>query len=104
MRRRWARPCGAGATADRGFSTRTRDRSSPVDTTRRKAATILGTILVLLVAVFYVPIMIAQPTVETLNYVADTLLFAASILIGAGPLAARSTVPGNPARDDASSH
>ncbi len=38
------------------------------------------------------------------EYVADTLLFAASILIGAGPLAARSTVPGNPARDDASSH
>jgi hypothetical protein len=67
VRRRWARPCGAGATADRGFSTRTRDRSSPVDTTRRKAATILGTILVLLVAVFYVPIMFAQPTVETLN-------------------------------------
>jgi hypothetical protein len=74
------------------------------DTTRRKAATILGTILVLLVAVFYVPIMFAQPTVETLNYVADTLLFAASILIGAGPLAARCDVPGNPARDDASSH
>jgi len=73
------------------------------DTTRRKAATILGTILVLLVAVFYVPIMFAQPTVETLNYVADTLLFAASILIGAGPLAVRSAVPGNPARDDASS-
>ena len=74
------------------------------DTTRRKAATILGTILVFLVAVFYVPIMFAQPTVETLNYVADTLLFAASILIGAGPLAARSAVPGNPVRDDASSH
>jgi uncharacterized membrane protein len=72
------------------------------DTTRRKAATMLGTILVLLVAVFYVPIMFAQPTVETLNYVADTLLFAASILIGAGPFAARSAVPGDPARDDAS--
>ena len=57
------------------------------DATRRKAATILGTILVLLVAVFYVPIMFAAPTVETLNYVADTLLFAASILIGAGPSA-----------------
>jgi len=74
------------------------------DTTRRKAATILGTILVLLVAVFYVPIMFAQPTVETLNYVADTLLFAASILIGSGPLGERSAVPGDHARDDASSH
>ena len=72
------------------------------DTTRRKTSTILGTILVLLVAVFYEPIMFAQPTVETLNYVADTLLFAASILIGAGPLAARCAVDGNPARDDAS--
>lgn len=53
------------------------------DTTRRRAAAILGTILVALVALFYVPIMFANPTVETLNYVADTLLFAASILIGA---------------------
>lgn len=56
------------------------------DTTRRKAAAILGSVLFVLVAVFYVPIMFAQPNIETLNYVADTLLFAASILIGAGPL------------------
>ena len=61
----------------------------------RASATILGAILFLLVVVFYVPIMFAQPTVETLNYVADTLLFAASILIGAGPFAARRAVPGN---------
>jgi len=65
------------------------------DTIRRRAATVLGAILFLLVVVFYVPIMFAQPTIETLNYVADTLLFAASILIGAGPFAARGAVPGN---------
>lgn len=60
------------------------------DSTRRSAATALGAALVLLVAVFYVPIMLVQPNLETLNYVADTLLFAASILICAGPPAARA--------------
>lgn len=48
---------------------------------RRPAATALGAALVVLVAIFYVPQMFADPNVETLNYVADTLMFAASILI-----------------------
>ncbi len=63
------------------------------DSTRRPAATALGAALVLLVAVFYVPQMFADPGLETLNYVADTLLFSASVLISAGTPDARAPEP-----------
>jgi uncharacterized membrane protein len=56
--------------------------------TRRSSAAALGAALIVLVAVFYVPIMLAKPDVEGLNYVADTLMFAAGVLICAGPSAA----------------
>ena len=55
------------------------------DATRRKAALALGAALVFLVLVFYVPILLQHPGLEELNYVADTLLFASSILLAAGP-------------------
>jgi hypothetical protein len=55
------------------------------DSTARISAAIAGTALVLLTAFFYVPILcteIGSPLViEGLNYVGDTLLFAATILL-----------------------
>ena len=53
--------------------------------TARIAAAVAGTALVLLTAFFYVPILcteIGSPLViEGLNYVGDTLLFAATVLL-----------------------
>jgi len=60
--------------------------------TRRSAAMALGVALVVLVAIFYVPIMLAERDLESLNYVADTLLFAASVLICAGAPAAQDVL------------
>lgn len=47
---------------------------------RRIAAAALGTLVVFIVLFFYVPIMIAQPNVESLNFVTDTLVFAGTLL------------------------
>jgi uncharacterized membrane protein len=53
--------------------------------TRRTAATIAGTVLLLLTIFFYVPILITEIrsplAVEGVNYVGDTLLFAATALL-----------------------
>jgi uncharacterized membrane protein len=53
--------------------------------TRRIAAAIAGTVLLLLTAFFYVPILITEIrsplAVEGVNYVGDTLLFAATALL-----------------------
>jgi uncharacterized membrane protein len=53
--------------------------------TRRAAAAIAGTVLVLLTIFFYVPILITEIhsplAVEGVNYVGDTLLFAATALL-----------------------
>jgi uncharacterized membrane protein len=52
---------------------------------RRAAAASAGTVLVLLTVFFYVPILMTEnhspPAVEGVNYVADTLLFAATALL-----------------------
>ena len=58
--------------------------------TRRTAAAIAGTVLVLLTIFFYIPILITEIrsplAVEGVNYVGDTLLFAATALLaGFGP-------------------
>jgi uncharacterized membrane protein len=45
----------------------------------RKAATVLAIMVTLSVALIYIPIMVLTPTVEAMNYVADTLLFAGTI-------------------------
>jgi uncharacterized membrane protein len=53
--------------------------------TRRTAAAIAGTVLLLLTIFFYVPILITEIrsplAVEGVNYVGDTLLFAATALL-----------------------
>ena len=53
--------------------------------TRRTAAAIAGTVLLLLTVFFYVPILITEIhsplAVEGVNYVGDTLLFAATALL-----------------------
>ena len=53
--------------------------------TRRSAAAIAGTVLLLLTIFFYVPILITEIhsplAVEGVNYVGDTLLFAATALL-----------------------
>ena len=53
--------------------------------TRRTAAAIAGTVLLLLTIFFYVPILItgirSPLAVEGVNYVGDTLLFAATALL-----------------------
>jgi hypothetical protein len=61
------------------------------DSTRRTAAAAAGTVLLLLTAFFYVPILLTEIrsplAVEGVNYVGDTLLFAATALLagsGAG--------------------
>jgi uncharacterized membrane protein len=55
--------------------------------TRRTAAAIAGTVLLLLTIFFYVPILITEIrsplAVEGVNYVGDTLLFAATALLAA---------------------
>jgi len=55
------------------------------DRTRRTAAAAAGTVLVLLTAFFYVPIFLTEIrsplAVEGVNYVGDTLLFAATALL-----------------------
>ena len=61
-----------------------------IQRTRRVAAASAGTVLVLLVIFFYIPILameIYTPlAVEGVNYVGDTLLFAATVLLaGFGP-------------------
>jgi len=52
---------------------------------RRTAAAIAGTVLLLLTILFYVPILITEIrsplAVEGVNYVGDTLLFAATALL-----------------------
>jgi uncharacterized membrane protein len=58
--------------------------------TRRMAAALAGTVLLLLTVFFYVPILVTEIhsplAVEGVNYVGDTLLFAATaFLVGAGP-------------------
>jgi uncharacterized membrane protein len=56
-----------------------------VSRTRRVAAAGAGTVLVLLVVFFYVPILVMEIhtplAVEGVNYVGDTLLFAATVLL-----------------------
>jgi uncharacterized membrane protein len=47
----------------------------------RQAAAVLGFWVVLLVVTLYLTIMIAKPDIENLNYFADTLMFAAVLLI-----------------------
>jgi uncharacterized membrane protein len=53
--------------------------------TRRAAATIAGTVLVLLTVFFYIPILLTELhsplAVEGVNYVGDTFLFAATALL-----------------------
>jgi uncharacterized membrane protein len=53
--------------------------------TRRTAAASAGTVLVLLTMFFYVPILVTETrsplVVEGINYVGDTLLFAATALL-----------------------
>ena len=55
--------------------------------TRRNAAAIAGTVLLLLTIFFYVPLLITEIhtplAVEGVNYVGDTLLFAATALLAA---------------------
>jgi len=45
----------------------------------RLAATVLAIMVTLSVVLIYIPIMVLTPTVEAMNYVADTLLFAGTI-------------------------
>jgi hypothetical protein len=56
-----------------------------IRSTRRTAAAIAGTVLLLLTIFFYVPILITEIRspleVEGVNYVGDTLLFAATALL-----------------------
>ena len=68
--------------------------------TRQLAAAGAGTVLVLLTALFYVPIFAREIhtslAVEGMNYVGDTLLFAATVLLagfGAEPMGAQEAVP-----------
>ncbi len=59
--------------------------------TRRAAAASAGTVLVLLTIFFYVPILLMEIqtplAVEGVNYVGDTLLFAATALLAGFPIA-----------------
>ena len=66
--------------------------------TRQIAAATAGTMLLLLTALFYVPILITEIqsplAVEGVNYVGDTLLFAATALLaGLGPQLTRKASP-----------
>jgi uncharacterized membrane protein len=58
---------------------------------RRTAAASAGTVLVLLTFFFYVPILVMEIQtplgVEGVNYVGDTLLFAATALLAGFPIA-----------------
>lgn len=49
--------------------------------TRLIAAEALGIVVLLSVLLLYVPMMIAQPDVDSLNYVLDTLVFAGTFLV-----------------------
>ena len=69
-----------------------------IPSTARTAAATSGTILVLLTALFYLPIMLMELrtplAVEGVNYVGDTLLFAATALLaGLGTSGPRTPTP-----------
>lgn len=51
-----------------------------VGRTKQFAATALGVLVIVLVLFLYVPLMVAKPDVESLNYVTDTLVYAGTFL------------------------
>ena len=59
---------------------------------RQIGAAALGVLVLLLVLFIYVPMMIAKPDVDSLNYVFDTLVFAGTFLVAANAGATPSEV------------
>jgi uncharacterized membrane protein len=66
-----------------------------VPRTRLIAAKALGIVVLLSVLFVYVPMTIAQPDVESLNYLLDTLVFAGAFLVIQPPLRAGHAQPRN---------
>lgn len=53
----------------------------------RSSAALLGTVINVVIVLFYVPLFVAQPSIEVgLNYLADTLAFGGAVLLLAGAL------------------
>ena len=57
--------------------------------TRQIAAAAIGALVLVVVLLLYVPMMIARPDVDSLNYVTDTLVFAGTFLVASSAVALR---------------